>query len=283
LYDAGGNLLAEATEDGEIIREYLYLDGRRLTLFDYSVMPEFTVRVVTSAGVAVSNVRSYAFTDNNSYAGIYGVTDEQGVALYSRGEFGEGSYTFRIDCLGANFWSEPVTVQSAGAVTVVIEDEPVAVQVLMAETPQAGVKVYVFNESGSYMGISGLTDAEGRVSFQLPEGENYTFSADLLGGRYWSSVIAVAAGGAVATIDSGGGELLLTVGKDEQTPLPGIKTYLFSATGSYLGQSRSSDAGGRVAYAVPDGSFKVRVDYLGRQYWLGDQIWLHSIQGCLQE
>jgi RHS repeat-associated protein len=267
IYDVSANLLSETTEQGETIREYVYLDGQRLTLFDYTVQPQFSLEVASSTGVAISSVKSYAFDETGRYAGIYGETDEDGEALYERESFGEGSYTFRIDYLGGQYWSDPVAVQTSNSTSVVIEEEEVLVQVVMDDQAQEGANVYVFDENGNYLGIYGVTDAEGNVSFTLPQDEQFTFRADLLGGQYWSSVATVYDGGTSVSVDAGGGELRFFVGKDSEIPMLGIKTYLFSESGNYLGQTQTTDVNGEVTYTVPEGNFSIRVDYLGYKFW----------------
>jgi RHS repeat-associated protein len=267
IYDTAGNLLAETDEAGTTIREFVYLDSQRLTLFDYTIPPEFTVNVITTSGTKVPNVRTYAFDETNNYTGIYGTTDEHGVALFTRGDFGEGSYHFRVDYLGAQFWSDKVVVQDTSSLEVIIEDEPVGVNVVMDGEPQEGVKVYAFTESGSYLGIYSVTDENGQVSFNLPEGQNYKFRADLLGSQYWSDSSTIVAGGPAIEVNTGGGAMSITVQEGPSLPLSGIKTYLFSASGSYLGKTVTSDAEGNTSYRVSGGSYKIRADYLGYQFW----------------
>jgi RHS repeat-associated protein len=50
-------------------------------------------------------------------------------------------------------------------------------------------------------------------------------------------------------------------------PLPGVKVYLFTEAGSYLNLNSTTDAQGQVKFNLPDKNYKVRVDYLGGQYW----------------
>jgi hypothetical protein len=50
-------------------------------------------------------------------------------------------------------------------------------------------------------------------------------------------------------------------------PIEGIKVYLFSPTDTYLGQSKLTDADGKAIFDLPQKSYKVRVDYLGYQFW----------------
>mgnify|MGYP001081938703 CR=1 FL=1 len=50
-------------------------------------------------------------------------------------------------------------------------------------------------------------------------------------------------------------------------PLGGLRVYLFSPAESYLGKYQVTDASGQVTFNLPDEPYKVRVDYLGQQFW----------------
>jgi YD repeat-containing protein len=272
LYDSAGNLLAETDADGHTIREFVYLDGLRLTLFDYSLLPEFTVTVTTAGGTALEKVRVYGFDENDRYTGNYGTTNDQGKAGFDRDMFGEGSYTFRVDYLGARFWTPATIVQNSNGIQLIIENEPVEISVITDGQVKPGVKVYAFTESGTYLGVYGITDENGKVSFSLPEGQNYKFRADLFGNQYWSDSSTIVAGGSGIVLNSFGGTLQLTLQEADSLPLQSIKTYLFSAGGSYLGLSGTSAEDGTVSYRVADGSYKIRADYLGYQFWSEDIV-----------
>lgn len=167
----------------------------------------------TSEDELLENVPTYAFYETGSYAGIYASTNEQGDAFYDREDFGEGPYLFRVNYLGAQFWSDPITVQQTNSVSVVIDVDEIETIVTMNGEVQEGINVYVFTESGSYLGLLGVTDSEGKVSFSLPVGENYKFRADLYGSQYWSD-LATIGGGSSVSIETGGGTFNLTVLKD---------------------------------------------------------------------
>lgn len=271
LYDASGNLLAEVDSSGNVLREYAYLGSQKLTMFDYTIEQGFTVNIATSSGTLVEGVNIYAFNENNSYTGLSRTSDEQGRGLFDREDFGEGEYTFRVDYLGSQFWSAPVAVLTSNSIDVVIEEEVASLTVTMDGVVQAGVKVYVFSTSGSYLGLYAITDENGQVHFTLPESVEYIFRADLLGGQYWSSALLLADGGSSSTITTGGGTLSFTV-SDNDTPLEGIQTYLFTPTGAYLGLSATTDSLGQVSYQVPDGTFSIRADYLGYQFWSEETV-----------
>jgi len=235
-----------------------------------TVLPaaEFLVTVATSQGTRLTGVTVYAFTGSGSYTGKSATTDGSGQAHFPQQALADGAYKFRVDYQGYQFWSEVVTVPAVSSVDVAIAEEQVEVQVTTSTGPAVGVRVYLFSESGAYLGLNQTTDAAGKVSFNLPVGKNYKFRADVAGNQYWSAVHTVTAGGVnQVTVNAGGGRFQVTVQKAPGMPLAGIKAYLFSASGTYLSLSQVTDAGGMAAFTVPAGSYKVRADYLGYQFW----------------
>ncbi len=70
--------------------------------------------------------------------------------------------------------------------------------------PVQGVPVSLFTESGDSLYLQQITDAAGKVSFDLPVGKNYKFRADVAGNQYWSAVHTVTGGGVnTVTINTG--------------------------------------------------------------------------------
>jgi hypothetical protein len=59
--------------------------------------------------------------------------------------------------------------------------------------PVSGVPVYLFSSGGSYLGLSGATNAEGKAEFLLPN-RSYKFRVDQGGAQYWSAVTAIIEG-----------------------------------------------------------------------------------------
>jgi YD repeat-containing protein len=229
---------------------------------------EFLVTVATSQGTRLTGVTVYAFTGSGSYTGKSATTDENGQARFMQQALADGAYKFRVDYMGYQFWSEVVTIPAVSSVEVTIPVEQVEVQVTTSTGPASGVRVYLFTESGTYLGLNQQTDSAGKVSFDLPVGKNYKFRADVSGSQYWSNVVTVTAGGVnQVTVTAGGGRFQVTVQKAPGMPLAGIKAYLFSAAGTYLSLSQVTDASGMAAFTVPVGSYKVRADYLGYQFW----------------
>jgi len=69
------------------------------------------------------------------------------------------------------------------------------------------------------------------------------------------------------TIPTGGGSFTLKVLADAASPLAGIPCYVFADDGSYLGISRTTASDGRASFDLADGGYRIRVDYLGYQFW----------------
>jgi len=202
----------------------------------------------------------YLFSPSGSYQGISRVTDLNGQATFM---LPPQEYQVRLDHLGNQYWSETFNLVDT---EIVLAEGIADITVTSSENPLASISVYLFNESRSYLGQKQITDTEGKVSFRLPE-DTYKFRADYQDKHFWSSALINGHQNNSVTLDTGGGSLTMTVFAGESAILGGVKTYLFSAAGSYLGQSATTDEQGIVSFDVSDGEYKVRVDYLGYQYW----------------
>jgi|GEM_PF-1795685 len=224
--------------------------------------------VVTSAG-PVEGIRVYLFSENKAYLGIYKVTDENGLVSF---DLPAGKiFKFRADILGEESWSDPVTVSSGGVNNVSINAGGGLLQVTVekaAGSAMEGIKVYLFSQSGSYLGLHDLTDVSGVVGFHVPRG-TFKVRADYLGYQFWSAETPVTEDAAtVLTIPHQPVDIgVLGVFQEISSPIEGIKAYLFSSAGSYLGRYQLTDADGKVAFDLPEKAYKVRADYLGQQFW----------------
>ncbi len=225
----------------------------------------FTVSVLKAHAQPLAGVKCYVFSADDAYLGLYGATDGSGQVFF---DLADGNFKFRVDYLGTQFWSNVVSVPEVLSTDMAIAHEAVEVTVSTGAGPVEGGKVYLFSANGTYLGRYKETDSAGTVSFDLPVGSNYQFRADILGSRYWSDMHEVSSGETnFVPINAGGGVLQMTVQKDEDLPMPELKVYLFKAAGTYLGRSATTDASGQVEFSVPEGVYKLRVDYLGYQFW----------------
>ena len=247
------------------------LIGILLILASAAAAADLNVTVVDDAQAPFVGIKVYAYTQTGSYTGHYAVTDANGTAaLGDAGQFAAGSYKFKAVYLGHDFWVENVDLPGTTAVERVIATAPVEVTVSSAGQAAAGVKVYLFSQTGSYLSASALTDALGQAQFVFPVGAVFKFRADILGSQYWSQPFTVAAGANAVAVDAGGGHLSVTLQKAASQPMAGVKLYLFNPSGSYLNRSVVTDAAGQAAFDVSAGTYRIRADYLGYQFWSQD-------------
>lgn len=173
----------------------------------------------------------YAF-DGTSYTGYQGTTDEYGqVSL----ELPDGSYRFRADKDGTQFWSGEAnhcTVPGceSASITVTI---PVVVNVEDTNSQAVeGLPVYVF-DGATYTGFHGTTDEVGQASFTLPQGD-YRFRADKNGAQFWSgetnhcSIPGCESASITVTVP-----VTIAVQDTDGVPKDGLPVYAFTA-GSLL-------------------------------------------------
>ena len=226
------------------------------------------VSLQTSGGTPLSDIRIYAFSEGGSYLGLNADTDQTGIASFNPDDFAAGNVKFRAEYLGVQFWSDPVTLPGSYSASILIPVTPVTVSVTTAAGPADNVKVYVFTASGSYLGVNSVTLSDGTVVFTLPVGASYDFRADIMGGQYFSQDNEIIDGGANQfAVSAGGGLFSITLQENPSLPMEGVRVYLFRENGSYLNQNNLTDSMGNISFAVPQGTFKARADYLGYQFW----------------
>jgi hypothetical protein len=208
-----------------------------------------------------AGLKVYLFTPSGSYLNQYQVTDASGHVTFN---LPGQPYKVRTDYLGQQFWSGEFTWQNT---TVNIPMADAEITVTGSGQPLEGVNVYAFSSSGSYLNITETTDMNGRATFRVPAGL-YNFLADYQGSQYWSGEETLTSDQVnPVAISTGGGTFTLTVLKGAANPLAGANCYAFSEGGSYLGMSAATDGNGQVSFALADGMYKFRVDYLGNQFW----------------
>ena len=222
----------------------------------------FTLTVNKSETEPLVGVNCYVFSGGGSYLGKAGATNSSGDVTF---DLADGSYKFRIDYLGYQFWSQIYSVPTSvsGVLTIPHEEVVIGVEGLNQGTPypMQGLKVYLFTGSGSYMGQSRVTDSNGEAVFNLPE-KSYKARVDYLGRQYWSEVFQWQ--DETVTISMGNAEITVT---GSGLPLPGVNVYVFSPAGAYLGVHGTTDSSGKAVFTLPAGSYKYRADYQASQFW----------------
>ena len=229
----------------------------------------FQLNVKADSGQPLAGLKCRLYNKNKRYLKLSASTSEAGVATFN---LKNGTYRFRVDYLGRHFWSDRVTVYGNRRHEMIIAQSKVDVEVIFAQTPAARKKVYLFSpfsryRRSSYLGQYKVTDDNGRVSFNLPTGIPFRFRANILGNKYWSRKVVVSDNIALVTVDAGGGRMRMTVTSGNGTPFNDLKAHLFNKSGKYLGLSDRTNVKGRVNFRVPEGIYRVRVDYLGTSFW----------------
>jgi hypothetical protein len=205
--------------------------------------------------------KTYLFTSSGAYLSQYQTTDSTGTVVYS---LPDRAYKVRADYMGQKFWSDEI---AGSAAVVQIPMAEAQITVTNCGKPIEGIKIYAFTPSGAYLNINSVTNSSGSVKFRLAAG-NYKFRADYQGSQFWSGEVVLQADQSVPIeISTGGGTFFLTLLKNETDPLTGATCYLFSSTGSYLSMKMVSNTEGQVSFNLADGAYKIRVDYLGYQFW----------------
>jgi YD repeat-containing protein len=219
-----------------------------------TVMGTLAGSVLPKPGVPV-----YLFSSSGSYLSLQATTDGTGRAAFN---LPQQSYKVRADYLGQQFWLDLFTWEDK---TVLIPEGTAHIHITMAGQDIQGVLVYIFNSAGSYLGLSGTTNASGIIDFHLPAGI-YKFRADYQGSQYWITAGINQDLVNTAELSMGGGQFTLAIDKGSE-PLAGVRTYVYNPSGSYLAMYNDSNTNGRVSFNLSSGSYKFRVDHLGYQFW----------------
>ncbi|MCG8688893.1 MAG: chitobiase/beta-hexosaminidase C-terminal domain-containing protein [Desulfobacterales bacterium] len=231
-----------------------------------------TLEVVTDKGAPISDAKVHLKKKGRSFGfgkwKLKTTTNDQGIAEFDPDDIRAGTYQYKVEYLGSRFWSDEVLLPDTMYTRMEIPVETVELTISSANGPVAGYNVYLFSQSGEYLGQTQITDDNGLVTFELPAGEIYTFMADVLGNQYWTDPTQVQSGGTnQITYDAGGGLLTVTLQKDSFEPIADIKLYLYNPDGTYLGESAITNENGQVEFELTDGDYTVRADYLGYCFW----------------
>jgi len=144
-----------------------------------------TVTLTDTTNAPQADLPVYVFNES-AYTGFNGKTDAAGQVSLT---LPEGSYRFRADLHGAQYWSGTTNHCAVPECSTAAISVPRYAQVTVTTAnrigePQTDLPVYAFNGS-AYTGLSGVTGADGKITLWLPEG-NYRFRADQFDMQFWS-------------------------------------------------------------------------------------------------
>ena len=223
----------------------------------------FTVQVTDYNGQGIAGVRIYAFSESDRYTGVYTNTNDQGAAIF---DLPDGNYKFRADYRNNQYWSDVAAIPDTNQTTLKTGQRPFTLTVIDANSQGiSGVRVYAFTSDDRYTGVYTNTDGNGQGIFDLPDG-SFKFRADFRSNQYWSSVIA-SPDTASTTIQTGQKSISIRVVDPQGIGMSNIRVYAFTDANQYIGVYAQTDGSGRTALDIPNGTFKIRADYQGSQYW----------------
>lgn len=138
----------------------------------------------------------------------------------------------------------------------------------MSGGPEEGVVVHLYTEDGTDLNVFAETDEEGKVVFEGPVDRNFKLKVDLLENTYWSDVFQVSGGGSnTISFDTGGGFFQIVLQGTTGTPIEGSTIELCNTNNDTLGISGVTDASGIGGFYVPEGTYKVKAEYLGHVFY----------------
>jgi len=227
-----------------------------------------TITVADSNAAPLADLPVYVFY-GTTYTGHSGSTDANGTITLN---LPEGNYRFRTDLNGLQYFSgeqnhcsvpacssASITAAVFGSVTVTVLDT--------LSAPQAGLPVYVFDGT-TYKNFTAATDANGQVTFNLPEG-NYRFRSDLHGGQYFSAsennCTVTTCTSAAITVPVYGQVTISAVSKAGMAQQD-VPIYAFDGT-TYTGISGVTGADGTVSLWLPAGNYRFRADQFDLQFF----------------
>ncbi|RPH74906.1 hypothetical protein EHM76_02675, partial [bacterium] len=265
-YDGAGRLLSLTHNLGaESLSSFQYTydaAGNRVQAIELLGQPESgqIVSVRDTDGLPQAGKRVYVY-NGSAYTGWSEVTGEDGLARF---DLPEGSYRFRADKNGTQFWSgseNHCTVPGCGSAAITVSKVITVTVRNTAGEPHAGLPVYAY-DGGTYTGYSKTTGANGEAVFTLPSG-SYRFRSDDNGTQFWSGpenhCDAPGCESAVITVSI---PLTITVVDTRGTAQSGLAVYVYDAN-TYTGFSKTTGAGGQAVFTLPSGSYRFRADKNG--------------------
>jgi len=239
---------------------------------DTLIVPVKTQISLLQAGNPIGSGKTvYAFDENGVYLNYSRVTDANSIAESS---LDAGTYKFRYDFNGRQFFSDLVSVSGSGTASAINLPPDTNVTLSQAGTPLgAGKTIYAFSHSDVYQNYSRVTDASSVATFTLPiSTEPYKFRYDYAARQFFSPSVP---SGAAVTLNVAN-DLVVTVYQGS-TPLADTgevgqtitKTlYLFDESLSYQNYSRNTNAISQATFAIePAGAYKFRLTLDGYQHF----------------
>jgi YD repeat-containing protein len=206
-----------------------------------------------------------------------GVTDSLGQVFFT---LPQGDYRFRGDSGGTQYWSSETDACTLPGCTTAVISVSKELTVTVSNTAgvlMPGLSVYAF-DGDTYTNYTEITDENGAVVFSLPDGD-YRFRADYNGTQFWSAEAnhcsLPGCETAAVTVTA---PVTVSVADTDGTAQAGLSVYAFDGE-TYTNFSAETDENGQVAFTLPQGDYRFRVDLNGTQFWSGEENHC-TLPGC---
>jgi RHS repeat-associated protein len=232
------------------------------------IFTDVTVSVTDSANIPQAGLPVYVMS-GNEYTGFNAITGQDGTAVIT---LPEGSYRFRVDKNGEQFFSSPsdncVTPSCTAAAVVVPQFSSVTVTVTdTLGQPQADLPVYAYDGT-TYTNYHAVTDALGQAVLLLREG-NYRFRTDKNELQYFSAdenhcaVMGCVSASITVPVF---GQVAVSVVNTAGAAQEGLQVYAFDGS-TYKNFSGTTGPDGTTVLTLPEGDYRFRADLNGGQFF----------------
>jgi len=270
LTDASSNATFNLPDDGTIYRFRHDFDGQQWFSpttqsggnVSLNVPVSTTVFVTVGTAPIGAGQTVYAFDSNQTYLGISKITDSSSFATFTLTS--GNSFLFRTDYNPDKQFFTDLTV-SESQVNLVIPTSTIVHLTNHGVPMGSGKTIYAFDDSGTYLNYSRLTDASSYAYFNLPDdGTLYKFRHDFNGVQFFSSVPHFS--GSTVSLDIPDAYAVTFI--DGSTPINNTTVYAFLPDGTYYNLSKVTDSSGTVYFNLPgENSYKFRIDVGGNQHF----------------
>ncbi|MCE7735240.1 MAG: hypothetical protein GPJ54_10210 [Candidatus Heimdallarchaeota archaeon] len=235
------------------------------------------IQILAGSVPLPNGVLTRLYNANNVSAGRYDYVNSTGWAEY--GAIPEGDYRLRIDWLGQRTFTSAFSVNSSNPVILNIPGASLTVKVLAGGTPLPnGVLTRLYLATNVSVGRYDYLNSSGFAEYGVILSENYRLRIDWLGQRIFTTSFNVVGSGDFV-VDIGGGALNVRIEANGVILPNGVLTRLYNDDGTSTGRYDYLNGVGLAEYgAIPDGSYKLRIDWLGRRIFTS--VFVHD--GSLQ-
>ena len=244
---------------------------------------QYTVSLTDEGGDPL-NLRVWAYNENGVYMDQWAWAGADGNVTFN-GEVGD-RVKARTQSYGIYYWTGIITLSSNPLNNIIaytvpsITEADVTVSLVDSGGSPQNLPVWLYTESGAYLGQSGSTGADGNITFTAEVGTLLKARTRVDGVYQWTDYINVTTTAAdniiTYTVPTVTTTTLTAVFYEADSSFANVPVWLYLEDNSYLGYGGWTGADGNVTYEAGVGKgVKARTRYYG-VYYYSDTITLTS-------